>query len=107
MKDMVHCLRADFLKALASPLRLKILEALRDGEKSVCELVDALGICQSTLSCNLAVLRTSGVLLDRKDGTSVYYRVSDKNVYALIKTLDQVLRGQCEEAMKALDSLSG
>ena len=107
MEDTVCDLRAELLKALASPLRLKILEALRDGEKNVCELMDALDICQSTLSCNLSVLRTSGVLSDRKEGTSVYYRVSDENVYALIKTLDQVLRGQCEGVVKALDSLSG
>ena len=107
MDDTVCNLRAEFLKALASPLRLKILDALREGEKNVCELMDTLGICQSTLSCNLSVLRTSGVLLDRKEGTSVYYRVSDKNVYALIKTLDEALKGQCEEVMKALDALSG
>jgi len=105
LEDMVHCLRADFLKALASPLRLKIIEALRGGEKSVCELVDALGVCQSTLSCNLAVLRTSGAVLDRKEGCSVYYRVSNENVYALVKTLDKVLKAQCRQMTKALDTL--
>ncbi len=105
MEDMVYDLRAEFLKALGSPLRLKILDALRDGEKNVCELMDALDICQSTVSCHLAVLRTSGVVLDRKEGTSVYYRVSDENVYALISTLDEVLKGQCKEVSKALEAL--
>ena len=105
MADMVYGLRAEFLKALGSPLRLKILDALRDGEKSICELMDALGICQSTFSCNLGVLRTSGALLDRKEGASVYYCVSDENVYAPVRALDEVLKGQCEEMRKALEAL--
>ena len=105
MEDTVYCLRAEFLKALSSPLRLRILDALRDGEKNVCELMDALETCQSTVSCHLGVLRTSGVVVDRKEGTSVYYRVSDKKVYALLRTLDEVLKGQCEEVRKALEEL--
>ena len=105
MEDIVYCLRAEFLKALGSPLRLKILTALGDGEMNVCELMDALDLCQSTVSCNLGVLRTSGVVLDRKEGTSVYYRVSDENVHALIGTLDEILKGQCEEVRKALEAL--
>jgi len=85
--------------------RFPVFRVVRDREL----ILEKLGICQSTLSCNLSlsVLRTNGVLLDGKEGTSVYYRVSDKNVYALIKTLDAVLKGQCEEVMKALDALSG
>lgn len=105
MQDSVYCLRAEFLKALASPVRLKILDALRDGEKNVCELMDAVGMCQSTVSCHLSVLRTSRAVLDRKEGTSVYYRVSDENVYALLSTLDEILKGQCEELSKALEAL--
>lgn len=92
-------------KPLNSPVRLNILDALRDGEKNVCELMDALDICQSTIFCNLAILRTSGVVLDRKEGTSVYYRASDEKLYALIRTLDEILKGQCEEVRKALETL--
>jgi len=95
----------EFLKALTSPLRPKIIEALKDGEKNVCELVEALETCQSTVSCHLGVLRTSGVVVDRKEGTSVYYRVSDEKVYALISTLDEILPGQCEEVRRTLEAL--
>jgi ArsR family transcriptional regulator len=105
MEDKACDLRAELLKALASPLRLRILDALRDGEKNVCELMDALGACQSTVSCHLGVLRTSGLVLDRREGTSVYYRVGDERVYALMGTLDEVLRDQCEEIRKALEEL--
>lgn len=107
MDETVNNLRAEFLKAIGSPLRLKILEALRDGEKNVCELMDALGAAQSTVSCHLTVLRTSGIVADRKEGCSVYYRVSDEKVYGLMKTLDEVLKGQCEEMKKALEGLQG
>ena len=105
MEDRAYDLRAGFLKALGSPVRLRILATLRDGERNVCELMDALGICQSTISCNLGVLRTSGVVVDRKEGTSVYYRASDERVYALIGLLDEILRGQCEEMRRALEAL--
>jgi len=107
MEDAVYCLRAEFFKALGSPVRLKLLNALKDGEKNVCELMDAVGMCQSTVSCHLSVLRTSGVVSDRREGTSVYYRVSDENVHALLSTLDEILKGQCEEVSKALAALLG
>ena len=105
MGDTVNNLRAELLKALGSPLRLKILEALSDGEKNVCELMEVVGAPQSTVSCHLTVLRTSGVVTDRREGCSVYYRVSDENVYALMKTLDELLKSQCEEVKRALEAL--
>lgn len=60
-------------KALADPTRVRILAALRGGELCVCELGDALGVTQSTLSTHLQVIREAGLVGTRKAGKWVYY----------------------------------
>jgi ArsR family transcriptional regulator len=63
----------DRLQALADENRLRILDALRGGERCVCELTDRLELGQSLLSHHLRVLRDAGLVLDRKDGRWVHY----------------------------------
>jgi len=63
-------------KAFADPTRVRILAALRDGELCVCELSDALGITQSTLSTHLQVIREAGLVRTRRDGKWIYYAVT-------------------------------
>jgi len=60
-------------KALADPTRIRVLTALRSGELCVCELCDALGIAQSTLSTHLQFIRQAGLVQTRKQGKWVYY----------------------------------
>lgn len=60
-------------KAFADPTRVRILAALRAGELCVCELCDALGVTQSTLSTHLQVIRDAGLVQTRKQGKWVYY----------------------------------
>jgi len=60
-------------KALADPTRVRVLAALRGGELCVCELSDALGITQSTLSTHLQVIREAGLVQTRREGKWVYY----------------------------------
>jgi ArsR family transcriptional regulator, arsenate/arsenite/antimonite-responsive transcriptional repressor len=59
--------------ALSDETRLAILELLRDGERCVCELTDALDVAQSRLSFHLRVLRDAGLVSDRRDGRWIYY----------------------------------
>lgn len=63
-------------RAFADPTRVRILAALRGGEWCVCELSDALGITQSTLSTHLQVIREAGLVETRRDGKWIYYAVS-------------------------------
>ena len=63
------------LKALADPLRLRVIEALGRGERCVCDLTADLGLAQSKLSFHLKVLRDTGLLADRQSGRWVYYRL--------------------------------
>lgn len=60
-------------KALADPTRVRVLTALRGGERCVCELSDALDVTQSTLSTHLQVIREAGLVRTRKEGKWVYY----------------------------------
>ena len=84
MPSDLHQFKAEFFKSLGHPLRLAILDALRKGEKSVSRLIEELGMEQSTLSQQLAILRQRGFVDTRKDGTTVYYRVADAEVYAFL-----------------------
>jgi DNA-binding transcriptional ArsR family regulator len=70
-------------RALGDPMRVRILDLLRDGELSVSTLAERLGAGQQNVSKHLAVLTDSGMLSRRKDGTHVYYRVADEGVLAL------------------------
>jgi ArsR family transcriptional regulator len=78
------------LKAMAHPLRLKILCTLGDQETSVQEIVDQVGTSQSNISQHLAILRDKGILASRKDANRVYYRVSDSRTLKLIGMMREV-----------------
>jgi ArsR family transcriptional regulator len=63
-------------KALSDPLRLRILDRLRGGERCVCELMDALDAGQSLLSFHLKTLKDAGLVTDRRDGRWMHYALS-------------------------------
>jgi len=72
------------LKAIAHPLRLKILCTLGDQEVCVQQIVDRVGTSQSNISQHLAILREKGILATRRDANRVYYRVGDARTLRLI-----------------------
>lgn len=78
------------MKAMAHPLRLKILCILGDTEISVQDIVERVGTSQSNISQHLAILRDKGILASRKDANRVYYRVSDARTLALIGMMREV-----------------
>lgn len=71
-------------KALAHPVRLSILEILRDGEQCVCHMEAVLGFRQAYISQHLMVLREAGLVEDRRDGWNVFYRVVKPQVYGVM-----------------------
>ncbi len=76
-----------FLKRLAHPTRLMVVCALVDGERSVRELEDGLGLRQPALSQQLAELRENGFISSRKDSRSVYYRLADERIAGFVGVL--------------------
>ncbi|MHC4584713.1 MAG: ArsR/SmtB family transcription factor [Planctomycetota bacterium] len=75
---------AEVLKAVAHPIRLKIVELLEPGEMCVGDIVEALGGKQAITSQQLNMMKDKGVLSRRRDGARVYYRVENKNVIKLL-----------------------
>ncbi|MBI3969198.1 MAG: winged helix-turn-helix transcriptional regulator [Chloroflexi bacterium] len=76
--------KSELFKALAHPARIRMLQILRSGERTVSELQAQLEIEASSVSQQLAVLRAKHIVDSRKDGTSVYYRVHDPKVFELL-----------------------
>ena len=87
--------QARFFKALTHPARLAILELLREGENCVCHLEAYLGLRQAYISQQLAVLRDSGLIQDRRDGWNIYYRVADPRIFEVL----DIIRGVSGQAI--------
>lgn len=78
-------LDARFFRGLADPTRVRILEHLVGGEKCVREIVDELGVPQSSVSTHLGCLRWCGYVSSRKEGRNVYYQVTDDRVLEIVR----------------------
>ena len=97
--------KAEFFKALAHPLRVRILELLRARERSVQELQAAVGVDQSTVSQQLAVLRGRNVVRARKQGTTVRYAVVDPLVGELLDVARRIFNNQLTGSQTLLREL--
>lgn len=85
---------ADVLKTVAHPVRLKIIDLLEGGEKSVTELCQQLGIQQPYASQQLSLMKNKGVLSSRRNGNQVYYAIANQNVVKVI----HCVRGQSDKS---------
>ena len=92
-EDLAELIARRF-RALGDPLRVRMLDLLRDQELSVNTLAEQLGAGQQNVSKHLAVLTDSGMLARRKDGTHVYYRIADDGVLALCEQVCGSLQAQ-------------
>jgi DNA-binding transcriptional ArsR family regulator len=108
MNETSHQRQARLFRALAHPARLAILSTLRAGEACVCHLEAHLGYRQAYLSQQLAALREAGLVLDRRDGWNVYYRVVEPAVFEVLDTAQRMLGGAVEgdRASKAVVTCS-
>ena len=101
LDDDALALVAQYFGALAVPMRLKILNGLRDGERNVGEITAATGCTQANVSKHLAVLAHSGLVEKTQRGTSTYYRFANESVYRLCDLVcDQLDRHFAREAEK-------
>ena len=84
-------LKAELFKALAHPARVRVLELLSEGERSVSDMQPIVGIETSHLSQQLGVLRRAGLLTTRKEGSSVIYAISDPQLVELLAVAKRIL----------------
>jgi DNA-binding transcriptional ArsR family regulator len=87
----IYKVKAEFFKTLGHPARIRVLEVLREGERSVGDLVPAVGIEASHLSQQLAILRRANLVQTRKDGTSVHYSVGIPEIFELLDVARKIL----------------
>ena len=93
---------ADRFKALAEPMRLRILDALRDGEATVGEIVEHTGAGQANVSRHLNLLHRQGLVGRRKDGLNVYYRIADPAIFRLCELVCSSLEEQVDARRRKL-----
>ena len=91
MSEPIQQMKAEFFKALAHPARIRILEVLSQRECSVGELIPEVGLESSHLSQQLGVLRRANLVVTRKSGNSVYYRLADRRLAKLLELAKQIL----------------
>jgi len=95
--DQLRQMKADLLKALGQPTRLKILELLAEGERCVCEIFPAIDEEQSNISKHLAFLRAHGIVAAERRGMRVFYRLTNPRVLKLLEGAEacvQAVRGR-------------
>ena len=90
-------------RAIGEPMRIKLLDRLRDGEATVSELAEATETSQQNISKHLALLAEVGIVGRRKDGNHVYHRIADEGVFKLCEDVC----GSIQEQLASLNKLVG
>lgn len=101
----VQQFKADFFKALAHPLRIRILELLGQGDKNVNELQLLIGSEGSAVSQQLAVLRAKNIVRGMKDGNKVTYTLCDPMILELLKVAKQIFNNHLVDTISILDKV--
>jgi ArsR family transcriptional regulator len=101
----VHEVKANLFRVLGHPARVRILELLRGGERSVGALQAELGLDSGGTSQHLSALRRIGLVESRREGTSVFYRVGDEHVFELLEAARAIITRQLAEQQSILTEL--
>ncbi|MGD0281141.1 MAG: metalloregulator ArsR/SmtB family transcription factor [Dissulfurispiraceae bacterium] len=102
----IYELQSEVCKILASPKRIEIITALKDGEKTVNEIVQILGIPKPNVSQHLAVMRLKGILKSRREGVNIFYSIANPKVVQACSLMREVLSDLLTERGK-MASLMG
>lgn len=105
MTRPIYQVKAEFFKTLAHPARIRVLELLRQGERSVSQLIPAVGLEPSHLSQQLGVLRRANIVRARKEGSAVFYSVTDERIFELLEVAKRIITGTLLATQELLDEL--
>ena len=100
-------LQADICQTLANPKRLQIISLLKHGELSVGDMVKAMGIAKANLSQHLSSMRQKGILIARREGTSIYYRLASPKITEACGAMREVLMNLLEGQETLSKSIRG
>ena len=104
-KQMVFEKQAQITKAIAHPLRIAVLDFLKDGPQCVCDIADQLGSERSNVSRHLSVMTNAGVLESRKEGLKVIYTLKTPCILDFFSCISGVLKQQAKENQRLLRAL--
>ena len=90
-------LKAEVFKAMGHPLRLGVIEFLKDGEKCVCDIVDQLGTGMSNMSKHLSILKKAGIVGDRRDGLKIMYSLTMPCALEFVRCVEAVVIKRLED----------
>jgi DNA-binding transcriptional ArsR family regulator len=102
----VYQMKAEFFRVLGHPVRVRVLELLRDGERTVGDLQQELQMDSSGTSQHLGVMRKHGILEGRRVGTNVYYGVRDPCIFELLALAREILSSSLTESQAVLGELA-
>ena len=105
MDTQLQQFKAEFFKALAHPLRIRILELLRTGDKFVNELQAELSVDGSVVSQQLALLRNKNIVIGIKDGTKVTYSVKDPLIFEMLDITRKVFNNSLNDTITMLQRM--
>ncbi|MBF0671418.1 MULTISPECIES: metalloregulator ArsR/SmtB family transcription factor [unclassified Salinibacterium] len=97
--------KAELFKAMGHPARIRVLEALSEGERTVGEIAGMVDLEMSTLSQQLAVLRRAGVVTTRRQGNSIHYALRDERMSQLLAIARQIIVSNLRDSREMLESL--
>jgi DNA-binding transcriptional ArsR family regulator len=100
--DRLRQFKAEFFKALAHPVRIAILEFLRGGPRNVGEIQALTGVPGSSISQQLAVLRSRGIVVAERAGTTIRYHAADPEIYALLDAARSIFYGHLSDSAELL-----
>ncbi len=106
MNKKLYEIHAEICKTLGNAKRIEILNALQNRELTVSKLVEIMGIPPANVSQHLAVMRQKGILTARREGSNIYYKVSNSKVIKACNLMREVLLEQLEEGQKIARKLS-
>ena len=107
MRQQLSDFKAEFFKAQAHPLRISILDALREGELTVNEISQHFNVEPANASQQLGVLRNRNIVVTRKDGANVYYSVSDKSIFKLLDAAKEIFNNHLVGVRSMLEEIHG
>ncbi len=105
MSEKLVNFKAEFFKALANPLRIRILDQLREEELTVSEIRDRLDVELPNVSQQLSVLRSKKLVVGRKQGNNIYYSCSDPSVFRLLDVAKEIFNNHLIDLQETLRDL--
>jgi len=101
----IYELQADICKIFSNAKRLEIIDALKDKEISPSELIERIGLSKANLSQHMSVLKSKGVILTRREGINIYYRIANPKIIQACHLMREVLLEQFQEKGKMVSDL--